>query len=695
MIKRWGFSPSDDRQLYLVISLAVKCQSPMSEDDSAALQPSLLRMLLNLTESPAVVEDTLPLLVQGFRATTAALWAEDGRLQRKCGDEQSVWSGGVAIQHARAAVHASRDTTAGAVSLKPAPAIPGRSLLTISYTDDGGPHCIQLLLRLDERRGDQLAVLQAAKLVSRHFADMALRPESDSTKSDLHGERRPTDQIASLLGFHDNLDLKETSYRIANDARHLLGVDRVSVLLRRDGRFRLQAASGQVQPDRRANAVRYLEQLADRVAALREPVDLRRTSDGDLPPEIELALDTYLNEAPTRSMSVWPLHARERPDAAHDAPDLESRPRSDVPPFGVMVVERFRSNASSGSDEAWSRAIQAAAARALQNAQRHQRVFLLPVWSSLGRWWSEPDGRWLRRAILCAGLALLIAMATVPARFEIVVDGTLQPVERRHVFATASGVVQEVLAGHGEQVEQGAVLVRLDNSDLSRSLEEVLGQIQIVRQQISSVSSLQLTVPRGNQARADQSRDRNAASNRLAAEQQRLTMQLDNLQKQYALLERQNEQLEIRSPANGTVVTWDVRQSIASRPLERGQQIMTVANEAGPWQLRLFVRDRQAGHLREAQSTLGDPLDVTFALGTEPESRFRGTLSHVSQSSQPDPKLGSSVKVTVGFDADQLTGLHDGAEVRARINCGKRKLGFVWFHQLVDIVQSRILFHFR
>ena len=33
-----------------------------------------------------------------------------------------------------------------------------------------------------------------------------------------------------------------------------------------------------------------------------------------------------------------------------------------------------------------------------------------------------------------------------------------------------------------------------------------------------------------------------------------------------------------------------------------------------------------------------------------------------------------------------------GAEVSAKIDCGRRSLGYVWFHDVLEFIQTKILF---
>jgi hypothetical protein len=44
--------------------------------------------------------------------------------------------------------------------------------------------------------------------------------------------------------------------------------------------------------------------------------------------------------------------------------------------------------------------------------------------------------------------------------------------------------------------------------------------------------------------------------------------------------------------------------------------------------------------------------------------------------------------------ADIKKQLKVGADVKAKIHCGRAPIGYVWFHELWEFIQSRILFRF-
>ena len=60
---------------------------------------------------------------------------------------------------------------------------------------------------------------------------------------------------------HESLDPVATAFVMANEARRIIGCDRVSVLVKKRRKLRLEAVSGQESIERRASAVRAIESL--------------------------------------------------------------------------------------------------------------------------------------------------------------------------------------------------------------------------------------------------------------------------------------------------------------------------------------------------------------------------------------------------------------------------------------------------
>src|SRR4029079_12254672 len=89
-------------------------------------------------------------------------------------------------------------------------------------------------------------------------------------------------------------------------------------------------------------------------------------------------------------------------------------------------------------------------------------------------------------------------------------------------------------------------------------------------------------------------------------------------------------------------------------------------------------------------------LPVTFFLATNPADQLQGQVEMDELSAEVRGDSGNTVLVRVSFDQDELRQIianpKIGASATAKIHCGKRAIGYVWFHDVVDFVRSKILF---
>ena len=166
---------------------------------------------------------------------------------------------------------------------------------------------------------------------------------------------------------------------------------------------------------------------------------------------------------------------------------------------------------------------------------------------------------------------------------------------------------------------------------------------------------------------------------------------------------------------------------------------MEIKDETGPWWLQLEVPEHRMGHLLKAvqakedqivqelldskpaegrqlsdlldrhraakgvqemtvdeHQKLGDlflaankQLQVEFQLATNVETLFQGTLREIETRSNPSSgKDKAIVHVRADIDKTKLPSVRIGAEVRAKINCGQRSLGYVLFGDVVEFLQK-------
>lgn len=472
---------------------------------------------------------------------------------------------------------------------------------------------------------------------------------------------------------HGGLDLDSTAYAVVNDGRHLIGCDRLSLGVFRGRRFRVLAMSGLDTVDRRANLVRDLQRLVKVAASTGEELWYEDDS-AHLPPQIEKALNPYLDESHARMLAILPLrNARE---------EQNNRELT-----GALIVERFETDRADDSLRRRTEAVCRQTELALANALEYQSIPLLPLLRLISRM------RWYTRArqlpktafFVMLFVATILALVFVPGDFEIEGRGELQPRTRREVFAGSKGVVAELLVDHKQTVAKNDLLVKLRDTELDFEFSRVLGEIQTAQQELVTVHASRLGMNPTSPEDVNK-------YNELTAREQQLKELVSSLEQQRGILEERKKELEVRSPITGRVLTWKVEQLLESRPVQRGDVLMTVADLDGDWVLEIHVPDDHIGHVLTARRELQPELDVSFVLQTDPSRTFRGTVQDVAMTTEIDEKEGPTVLVTVKIDRAQIPRLRPGATVIPKIYCGREPIGYVWFHELYEAFQKRILF---
>jgi hypothetical protein len=490
-------------------------------------------------------------------------------------------------------------------------------------------------------------------------------------------------------GVHASLDPRDTAYTIANDGRRLIECDRVTVAIRRGRRCHVEAVSGQDMFNKRSNTIRMLGKLATRVVASEEPVwytgDTR-----NLPPQVEEAMQEYVDESHSKTVAVLPLQ-RPEPVQEEDDDDPDKREEPE-PPIGALIVEQIEDSRIPEKMIQRVEVVCEHSSTALANSLEHNSLFLMPVWRTLGK------SRWLVKArtlpktvtVTVVILAVLIAMVVLPWGFKMRAKGMLRPVERREVFAEIRGEVVEVPVDHGDQVTKGQLLARLENTQLDLESEKNLSELNTIRERIDGVRRT-----------LSQERLRLSDADRLEREGQLLELELreQDLLAQQRLYDKQKEDLAVLSPTEGQVITWDVENRLMSRPVERGNVLMRVANPDGPWELEVLMPDKRIGHVNRAYRAAqqrGEDLLVEFILMSDPDTTHVAKVKEISESAEPREDEGNVVSIRVEIPEDVKAKLpqplRPGTEVQAKVKCGTRPLGYVLFHELIAFLQAKVLF---
>jgi multidrug efflux pump subunit AcrA (membrane-fusion protein) len=495
-----------------------------------------------------------------------------------------------------------------------------------------------------------------------------------------------------LEGFthqiHASLDLKEAAYAVANDGKRLVGCDRLSVALKIGGRVMVEAVSGQEVVEQRANLIRELTRLCKVVVRSGEDLVYTGNTEG-FAPDIRDALEMYVDESGSKAVIITLLH---KP---------ESEQNKEKVPFGCLVAEQIGDELAPTDAHARTEVVSRHASTALWNAQEHDKIFLLPVLKAVGSPWRFFRGRTLAKivAVLLAIVALVAALAFVPWKLTIEGRGALLPEERRITYAPFAGTVVEVPVEHGQFVRKGDLLARLDSKDLEKDLKRLTGE----RNKAISQAGFLKTQLRNTSAMTP------IELNQVQSQLAEATITAKSAADQIEVINEQLELMKVVSPQNGIVTTWEVRKNLSGRPVEVGQELVTIAATEGEWVLEVEVPDDDMGPVLEAQSRLeeeikegkkkvGSRLQAYFVTATDPEHRYPGYVLRIGSKAEL-VETKHVVKVTVGFSRDvqkdflsRNQALRPGAEVRARIDCGQARLAYVLLRDVVHVFYETVLF---
>ena len=513
-----------------------------------------------------------------------------------------------------------------------------------------------------------LAVKQGFQRFVQELARIASDYEQHRNSANWQLERVAWKNYAELsLSLQRTWSLQELAYEIANEGRRYIDCDRVAVVLDSGRRSRLSAISGVDALHRHANVVRKLEELVDVALPLKQPLIIEGKPE-DLPPQIELRLQEYLDEGATQSIAVVPLFHPTDKDADQNQQ-----------PFGALVFEQFEQ----ASLHSMSERIQLLCEQSELGLSRAVRIREIPL---LGFLVQNPRlYSWLRvqawpvwATVLGVFVLVLGFLTLFPADFNLEAQGELEPINTQHVFATQDGTVSKVLVENDQHVDEGELLVELSSTDLDLEFQRVSGEMLVAQKELSAVRAEQLQTDDFDAQRVGRLQE-------LSARESAIEEQISNLSLQLGLITEQRKELKVNSPLSGRILTWDVSDNLLARPVRRGDVLMTVADVEDAWVVRLLVPDSDMGHLLSAVASSEEDVPVSFVLVADPGKTHQGTIKRVGGVSQVDyRRQANAVMVEVEINAQSISQLRSGASVVSKIYCGRRSIGFVWLREFLE-----------
>jgi hypothetical protein len=140
----------------------------------------------------------------------------------------------------------------------------------------------------------------------------------------------------------------------------------------------------------------------------------------------------------------------------------------------------------------------------------------------------------------------------------------------------------------------------------------------------------------------------------------------------------------------GTVTTFNPQRLLLNRPVRRGEALLEVMDADGRWELVLDLPAHRVGHVLRAQAAAPSAaIPVRFTVASQPESEFTGALRAISSRivTGADGEMVAPVEVNIAVR--EIAHPVAGADVIARIDCGRRALAWVLFGDFVDFFRRR------
>ena len=526
-------------------------------------------------------------------------------------------------------------------------------------------HRLLMQFNMDDDPRQNSLLPDAAGATTDCFAAAATRELASALVERLRERERAGPLVRAL--FRSN-SLRDCARTLADHGASITGKGRVSVMTRIADQFRLIAVTGVSDPDSTADAVKRIQEFAGLV--VRAGADRRwiETRNAGSVREFSEPLSWYASNQ-VRAIRVEPVRAR------NDS-------RSGDPRVCVMI-EVFEDQALPTDGLVEFLMIQAA--DAIESCPH-----------------AEPEAERGRAVLTARRIAPLILMAFIllliflPADFELEVSGQIFPVRRHRIFAPDDGIVEVIDVHADDRVSMGQFLLRLQNAELGLERSRLLGEIDSTSSRLQAIRATRSSSGSIPTAKSQWSMD-------LSSEELQLNQKLAALREEQSLVDQQIAGLSLNSPMAGVVYQHRLKDRLEGRPVQRGQELLEIVNTVGDWQLELQIPEEIVGYVRysvdsdaqvqtESDDSASSRKDtgqlVRFWLPGRSSQCFKSAIDSLELSTHVEGQRLTCLATVPCRDID--TGnLRPGQSVTARIYCGRRSLGFVWFREVIEYWQRR------
>jgi biotin carboxyl carrier protein len=294
---------------------------------------------------------------------------------------------------------------------------------------------------------------------------------------------------------------------------------------------------------------------------------------------------------------------------------------------------------------------------------------------------SQSDRRRKRlcRLLLVAVVTILALSCFLPVPFSIQAPASLEPKLQHNVYTPFDGRISQLFVEEGQEVEKDKSLLLLDAPELAQRLQDIKGRLSTLDQERKGLRIA------ANQATGE-SNSQVPSLSRLTSQIEELSSQIESLAAQQVIVEKQLAEAEIKSPLAGTVVGWQLKSELLSRPVSRGSLLFRIARFDGPWLLRIRIADRDALHVLRHFETTG--MAIRFRLVSDERELYSATITSIAKNIDFDPIDGDFLEAIASIDEKESGRFRFDSSARVLIPCGNAPLGYVLFRSWIDFLQQ-------
>ncbi|MEX2578220.1 MAG: efflux RND transporter periplasmic adaptor subunit [Verrucomicrobiales bacterium] len=275
------------------------------------------------------------------------------------------------------------------------------------------------------------------------------------------------------------------------------------------------------------------------------------------------------------------------------------------------------------------------------------------VRGGLIRYWRSSAVKRVASGVLA--LAVLVALV-FPVTYRVSAESRIQPVLRRTVAAPFENRLYRTHVKPGDSVEAGDVLAELDGREIRVALAEAIAaRNAAVKKRDNAMVLEDPATFQMAQLEAD----------RLALEVERLQYRSDNLL--------------VRSPIDGVVLTGDLERS-EGVPVTSGQKLFEIA-PLEKMLMEVAVPETEIRHVEKGAK-------VKLRLESDSRRTWDSTLENLYPISEIQD--GKNVFVAEAVLENENEILRPGMRGSVRIYAGKKPFGWILFHQLWEYLRLKL-----